>query len=354
MKINFLLPTIGDSGGMKVVCRYAEMLHKLGHDVVIYRSIKSPNLRRYRNPVRNLIHVGYCSAKSVVVSLKKRRTSPFDRYVSWFCNRTIRDADVVIATSWPTAYAVNRLDRSKGKKFYFIQDFEIWDNQRYGMNSYKLPLNKIVISTWINHQLKEKLNLGPFPVVPNGVDISEFHNSNKTYHHVNGEIRCFMLNHHLKKKGVEEGLKAFELAREQYPQLTIRMFGMGDGSNLPPYVSYTQNPSRRELIDLYCTSDIFLFPSLEEGWGLTPVEAMACKCAVCGTNTGFVLDVGKDHENMLISEPGNIEELADNLCELCADRKLLMKLSENAAVCAQSLSWEESLSKMSRVLSSDI
>lgn len=42
------------------------------------------------------------------------------------------NADYIIATAWPTAYDVAKLSDKKGKKYYFIQDFEVWDDKKGG------------------------------------------------------------------------------------------------------------------------------------------------------------------------------------------------------------------------------
>ena len=125
-----------------------------------------------------------------------------------------------------------------------------------------------------------------------------------------------MLNHQLEKKGVANGIKVFEKIKEKYPDARLRMFGMCNNKNLPSYVKYYQNPSQKELVNLYCKSNFFIFPSLEEGWGLTPIEAMACGCIVFGTNTGFVLDMGEHKKNMMISEPNNVEAMVENVIDV--------------------------------------
>ena len=38
--------------------------------------------------------------------------------IPWIEDRFVDDADVVVATAWPTAFSVNKLSESKGKKFY--------------------------------------------------------------------------------------------------------------------------------------------------------------------------------------------------------------------------------------------
>lgn len=346
MIINFVLPAIGHSGGMAVVYKYAELLSEAGHDVVVYKEIIRPNLHRYHSKIINLVHRIYCTFKALINSFKIN--SPYDRYVFCLNNHSVRNGNVVIATAWPTAYEVNKLDKSKGKKYYFIQDFENWDNVEIAKKTYKLPLKKIVISTWINQMLKKHVNIGPFPIVFNGIDKKEFYYLGEEIERK--QISFLMLNHRLPKKGVDNGIKAFESVRKANSNCVLRMFGMCDKHNLPSYVEYYQNPSKEELLKLYSISDIFLFPSLEEGWGLTPIEAMACRCAVVGTRTGYVLDIGENGENMMISEPGDVDGMIRNIQILLNDSALLEKVKANGEKTVTKLSWKESAHRLEMLL----
>ncbi len=339
MKMNIILPAIGRSGGMDVIYQYVRLFQKMGHDVVVYRPICGIHLNRYSNPMKEELHRIYCSAKAIKES-KKRHDC--DSFVWKIADQTVRDADVLIATAWPTAYLAAKLSHTKGRKYYIIQDYEVWDNSEKGKESYKLPMNKIVISTWINNRLKEDLGMGPFPVVYDGLDIKHFQPGQPRQINNQMEIRCLMLNHPMAKKGIEQGLEAFKLAKAKCGNLTLTMFGTCKKDNLPVGIHYVENPTQEELLRLYQQSDIFLFPSLEEGWGLTPLEAMACGCAVVGTRTGFVLDLGKHEENMMISEPGDVNTMAENIIRVLTDIQLRKKLSEMARETAEKLSWDKS------------
>lgn len=347
MRINILLPSIGTSGGMDVVYKYATMMVENGHDVVVYKEVFLPNLHRYTNFFKNKIHQIYQIMKAFLEAIK--HANKIDSFVLNANDKNIRDADIIIATSWTTAYKVNKISLSKGKKYYFIQDYEIWDNEDLGNKTYALPLNKIVISTWINEQLKKNIGIGPFPVVYNGIDVEIFHAlpCKKDL----SKINFLMLNHVLPKKGVKNGLKAFERITIKHSNCVLRMFGMCDATNLPDYVEYHQNPSKEELVKLYSESDIFIFPSIEEGWGLTPIEAMACGAVVVGTRTGFVIDIGIHKKNMMISEPNDIQGMIENIEDLISNKEMMHRMSQEGIRTALKLSWNDSYNKLINILS---
>ena len=352
MKINFILPGLGDSGGIRVVEKYAELLSKKGIDVIIYSPLWGFNLHRYATRRKNIVHQIYCTVKNVITYMKKEKRT---YHWVWKINgKSIREADVTVATMWATAYDVEKLPDVCGKKYYFIQGFEIWDNKERGLESYKLRLSKIVISTWINQQLDKYLRIGPFPVVYNGLDLTKYYNNNKKYKMNEEPLEILMLNHTLQKKGVQYGLKAYEIVKRSGCEISLKMFGSCSRDNLPEYVEYVKNPTQEQLIELYSRADIFLFPSIEEGWGLTPLEAMACQCAVIGTMTGFVLDLGKESENMLISCPKDIERMVGNIKKLISDRDLLYKVSQEGYEMVKKLDWEKSSSEFEMILRTGI
>ena len=232
MKINFIMPGLGDSGGIKVVRRYASMMNDRGIDVIVYSPIKAYNFHRYTSSIKNKMHQIYCTFKTILTMLQHDK--PEIKWVWSINNKTIRDADKVIATAWVTAYDIMELDKRKGEKWYFIQDFEIWDNYDYGVKSYTLPLKKIVISNRINNELKNNLGIGPFPVIFNGIDTNIFKKEQKKYE--KKDMVFLMLNHTLEKNGVKQGLKVFEKVRKSFPDVKLVMFGMCSSSNLPNYV----------------------------------------------------------------------------------------------------------------------
>lgn len=86
-------------------------------------------------------------------------------------------------------------------------------------------------------------------------------------------------------------MNAFEFARKKVKNLSLELFGMEAPVGMEDY-AFHKSPNVEELRRLYNWADIFIFPSKNEGWGLTPIEAMACGCAVVGTNTGCMIDLG--------------------------------------------------------------
>lgn len=345
MKINIVFPEFGLSGGVMVGLRYARALSDLGHDVLCYAQ-RAP----YRFPlsVKGALHNVHRLISNYDVEIALERCGSFNYNVPFFINdKTIRDADVTIATAWCTAFDVDKLSASKGRKYYFIQGHEIWDDEEKGIQSYKLPLKHIVIAKWIDDILVNNYGCEAATVVHNGVDLSLFKPDCSKHREY---VTISMMYHMLPKKGISDGLKVLEEVHKKYPAVKVTMFGKPEFPDKPDYIDYFRDPDPELLVSIYQQSDIFLFPAKEEGWGLTIIEAMGCGCAVAGTNAGALLEIGKDGVNALISEPGKPEQLLVNVERLIQDKELRDKIEGNAIKTAQELSWEKSYGQFEKAL----
>ena len=91
------------------------------------------------------------------------------------------------------------------------------------------------------------------------------------------------------------------------------------------------------LPDLYCGADVFVFPSLFEGFGMPVLEAMACGTPVACANTSSIPEVAGDAA--LSFDPYNQEEIAAALDRLLADEKLRRQLREKGLEQSGRFTW---------------
>lgn len=88
--------------------------------------------------------------------------------------------------------------------------------------------------------------------------------------------------------------------------------------------------SDREICATLQRIDVFVHPSWVEGYGLPPLEAMACGCVTVLSDSGGPRDYGRDEENCLFFPPGDSSQLADRLQRLVADPLLKEQLRRQA------------------------
>jgi glycosyltransferase involved in cell wall biosynthesis len=98
--------------------------------------------------------------------------------------------------------------------------------------------------------------------------------------------------------------------------------------------------SEHELALLYNCAELFIFPSLYEGFGLPPLEAMACGLpVVCSDRTSLPEVCG---DAALMFSPGNIPDMLDKINSCMADSSLRRTLREKGLKRAEEFNWEDS------------
>jgi glycosyltransferase involved in cell wall biosynthesis len=100
---------------------------------------------------------------------------------------------------------------------------------------------------------------------------------------------------------------------------------------------------RAELPNLYNAVDCLLFPSLYEGFGWPPLEAMACATPVVASNAASLPEV--IGEAGLLCAPGDDEGLARAMQAVLTDEGLRQSLVEKGLARARQFTWEETARK---------
>ena len=88
-------------------------------------------------------------------------------------------------------------------------------------------------------------------------------------------------------------------------------------------------PAREPLMKMYRESDIYLFTSSREAWGLPILEAMANKCAVVGFKVGAMAEIATD-QNAVVIENFNFSQMEAEVEKLLNDRQRLLLLQDEA------------------------
>jgi glycosyltransferase involved in cell wall biosynthesis len=96
--------------------------------------------------------------------------------------------------------------------------------------------------------------------------------------------------------------------------------------------------SNDELILLYNQTTLFVFPSLNEGFGFPILEAMACGAAAIGSNCTSIPAV-IDNQNALF-DPTSPQSIADKMSQVLQDEKLRKQLQAHGLAQAKKFSWD--------------
>ncbi len=136
----------------------------------------------------------------------------------------------------------------------------------------------------------------------------------------------------LRGKGLEALLEALEAVAAAQPDLHLVLVGSGEGQSLSVEAALRSRAAEAPLAgrvvfagrvdaveDWLRAADLFVFPSLFEGLGISLVEAAACGLAAIGSRTGGIVDVIEDGRSGVLVEPGDAAGLAAALRGLAGD-----------------------------------
>jgi glycosyltransferase involved in cell wall biosynthesis len=100
---------------------------------------------------------------------------------------------------------------------------------------------------------------------------------------------------------------------------------------LPPHVDHVRGASDSEVQRLFSTHDLFVMPSLIEGFGLVYLEALEHGLPILATVNSGAPDIAEDDRNALFVEPGSADSIKDTIDRLLTEPWLAAHLREGAA-----------------------
>ncbi len=103
----------------------------------------------------------------------------------------------------------------------------------------------------------------------------------------------------------------------------------------------------QDLIKFYNAADVFVFPSLYEGFGLPPLEAMACGSPVITSNTSSLPEVVGDAGFTL--NPDDCNAFADSMHQILTNEDLRNKMRDKSLKRAAMFTWEKTASETWKV-----
>jgi len=103
-------------------------------------------------------------------------------------------------------------------------------------------------------------------------------------------------------------------------------------------VLFTGYVMPEEMPALYNAADLFVFPSLYEGFGLPVIEAMACGVPVVASNVSAIPEFAS--EAALLIDPRDAEQLCDSMERILRDKRLAATLKRRGIERAKEFSWE--------------
>ncbi|RLE50098.1 MAG: glycosyltransferase family 1 protein [Candidatus Methanomethylicota archaeon] len=167
------------------------------------------------------------------------------------------------------------------------------------------------------------------------------------------------------RKNLKTAFKAFKLLKEESPRFKDLKFvkvGRAGGKErcfreetlriinslgIAKDVIFISWVSKEELESYYTQAELFIFPSIYEGFGWPPLEAMQCNCPVIASNTTSIPEVLGDATILL--SPLNVKAWKDAMEEVLTDESLRKELVEKGASHAKKFSWKKAAERTLKV-----
>lgn len=161
------------------------------------------------------------------------------------------------------------------------------------------------------------------------------------------------------RKNVESLILAFEKVTNQSVHLVIagspawkyqKIYQLWQKSPVKDRIKFLGYVDSSDRPALYGLAKLFVYPSIYEGFGLPPLEAMACGTPVIsGFNSALVESVG--NAGLLIDQ-NNFNELATVINQFLADERLKNLLKERGFVQAKKFNWRSAAEQILKIIES--
>ena len=344
LRITILCPHVRIAGGVRAILTYADRLARRGHDV----EVRVPAKSALRAWWRTFSREGPAFMPGFAARI---------RWVARWRPGDLRDADVLLATAWRSAPVVAAAPPRSGEKFYLVQHYEsLYHGSPEQVDAtYRLPLRKIVISTWLRDVMREKFDADA-EVLVTPVDPRLFHRvpavaaTGSVSAFDGGPPRVLMLHHDHAWKGVADGMEAVARVRGRGVDLALVGFGLKAPRRSVPYDEFHENLPQEMLARLYSGCQIYLCPSWDEGLGMPPMEAMACGAALVTYDNGGCRDYARDGETALVARRRDVDDLAANLERLVADAALRGRLADaGRELITRAFAWDAAVDRLERL-----
>lgn len=200
----------------------------------------------------------------------------------------------------------------------------------------------LAVSNFVKQDYQKQLGYKNIEVLYNCVDVASFNRADNNKRSELGlsdeDVLILNIGRLHPQKGQMYLLEAFEIIHKRDPRYKLIIIGKGDmeaelkqkavNAGIEKSVIFLKE--RNDIPEIMHACDIFVSPSIYEGFGIALVEAMACGMPVVASSIDTFTEIIKDKTDGLIVEMGNPEKLAGTISDLIQDKEKRRYLGENA------------------------
>lgn len=358
LKIIFLLHSLKIGGGNRVIIELSNKLVEKGIDVdIIYSNNSKEGNTFYLSNKINLIYVGNYKKNNF---LKLINLFKIFRYV----NTNYYKKKIILTDPLMSIFSFLLVKKNEVFRFIQADDYKIFDDLLVLKNKYALRLYKALIRisysyksinflfnskyTYEKFVETSKKNDIKYKLVHPAVNHLVFHNMNIRE---NNKFNICIIARKHPLKGFIDFLVAYKNIKSKIKIDNVFIISHDDLSAFDIQDTFLIRPkSDNEIAEYMNKAHVFISTSWWEGFGLPPLEAMACGCAVILTNAGGVNEYAVPYKNSLMYEAKDVKKLGECIVQLSNNKLLCEKLSKQAEIDSMNFSWNKSVNQLLETL----
>lgn len=333
MKICYILPEYNENTDSHFFHIY-EFLEKLSQKLDIFLIVEKSNIKAEDIKITNTVYVQkfkfipFRFLESFVMVLKAR-IKGYKIFYTHYCYIGGINAAIISKLSGGTSYywncAMNWLFKQKSfSKTGF--------NLCLKLSDYLVTGSEEMKKGYASHY---NLNPEKIRVMPNWINLERFKLTKKE----DSNIKNLLFVHWLsKRKGADIIVPIVLKLKQTISDFKLIVIGHGPykekllqeikENNLENLITVLGSIPQKEVVGYYDKSDIFIMPSMEEGFPRVLLEAMAMGVPYVATDVGAVREMSPETAQRFLTKPGEVERFVQKIEILITDPKIYKKFRE--------------------------
>ena len=206
-----------------------------------------------------------------------------------------------------------------------------------------MPVRTLTASSFTRRSLIDHGALADsVEVVPYGIDLEYFHPDLRTSRHLDEPLKLLFVGRINQRKGIKYLLQALALLPDARLELTVCgrvLDGLDLFKQAGARVHVRPSVSASELVSAYQAADLFVLPSIAEGFGQVLLEALACGLPILATTHTAAPDLIQHGQEGFIVEPRSPAQIAEYIQWALDHRESLLSMRTSARLCAERFPW---------------
>jgi glycosyltransferase involved in cell wall biosynthesis len=196
-------------------------------------------------------------------------------------------------------------------------------------------------------------------IVPNGINMADLSDEPRRRNEEDHGKRVLYVGRLSPVKGVQYLIRAMKQVHDTIPDAKLIIIGHGRERKMletlskelgiQKHVQFSGEVPHEKVLSFMQQADVFVLPSLSEGFPMVIVEALACGLPVVASRVGGMPEIITNDTNGYLVEAKDAEALAEKILVLLQDEKLRKKISDNNKELVKKYTWENVIIELEKI-----